>query len=367
VKKLSSVMCVALSVALLLPLGLAAQITITSSDILKPVGYYFEESGTDHGSHTVDTGSTGGPQTWDFTSYQTTYASLIEVVDKSTTPFGSEFPTSNFCLEFTDEGFEGENYQYTRVETGFWGFIGVGVVTMDTSFSQEYSSMAQIQLPISMGSSWLFELVYADTVMGFPSSVIERSHETVDAYGTMQVPVGSYEVLRVVAYDTTVISFGIPPFELADTTTYIGYTWYSDDPIFVAEVESQEDETNPNFTDAAWIEIVGQHGTGIGDTGGEVKTPRAFKLSQNMPNPFNPRTDISFTISEGAGGDTELSVFTLRGEKVKSIISGSKTPGIYTVSWDGRNDRGETLPSGIYLYRLTSGGESLTRKMVMAK
>ncbi len=366
-KKLSSVMGVALSVALLLPVGLAAQITITSSDILKPVGYHMDLSSTDYGSHTVDLGSTGGPQTWDFTSYQTPDSSSIEIVNTSSTPFASDFPTSNFCLEFMFAGMSEENFQYTRVESGFWGFLGFGLAAMDTSFVQHYDTMGQIPLPISMGSSWVLELAYTDTIMGFTSSTIDRSSETVDAYGTMQVPGGSYQVLRVAEYDTTITEFGIPPFVFSDTTTCIGYTWYSDDPIFVAEVESQEDETNPNFTDAAWIEIAGQHGTGIGDSGGEVKTPRAFRLSQNTPNPFNPRTDISFTISEDAGGDTELSVFTLRGEKVRSILSGSKTPGTYTVSWDGRNDRGEALPSGIYLYRLTSGGESMTRKMVMAK
>ncbi len=108
---------------------------------------------------------------------------------------------------------------------------------------------------------------------------------------------------------------------------------------------------------------------GVGDSGhgGGAVLPRAFSLSQNYPNPFNPSTTIRYEVPDGAGERVNLEIFDVRGRKVRTIVDGSKAPGRYSVQWNGRGDGGETLSSGVYLYRLTSGEFEQTRRMLLLK
>jgi hypothetical protein len=88
-------------------------------------------------------------------------------------------------------------------------------------------------------------------------------------------------------------------------------------------------------------------------------------LQQNAPNPFNPSTTIRFTLAEA--GDTELRVFNVRGQHVRHLVAGSLTAGDHSVVWDGRNDGGAPVPSGIYFYKLTSGAFEGLQRMVLLK
>lgn len=88
-------------------------------------------------------------------------------------------------------------------------------------------------------------------------------------------------------------------------------------------------------------------------------------LEQNHPNPFNPSTTISFYLS--SAGSVSLRIYDTRGRLVRSLIDDSKTSGAQTVDWDGTNDHGETVGSGIYFYRLQAGKEVFTRKMTLLK
>jgi flagellar hook assembly protein FlgD len=106
---------------------------------------------------------------------------------------------------------------------------------------------------------------------------------------------------------------------------------------------------------------------GIGGDETTERIPLAFGLEQNFPNPFNPQTRITFQVDESTAGQIEVSVYSLRGTRVRTLLSRHLDPGKYTVVWDGRNGRGEQLPSGVYFYRLTADGNSVTRKMVLAK
>jgi rhodanese-related sulfurtransferase len=96
--------------------------------------------------------------------------------------------------------------------------------------------------------------------------------------------------------------------------------------------------------------------------------PRAFSLSQNRPNPFNPVTAISYTVPETASAEyVSIKVFDIRGRLVRVLVDGIKTGGEYTVFWHGRDEAGRILPSGGYLYRMKSGDFTATRKMLLVK
>lgn len=93
--------------------------------------------------------------------------------------------------------------------------------------------------------------------------------------------------------------------------------------------------------------------------------PTGFVLDQNYPNPFNPTTTIRYTL--GNATDVELVIINVLGARVRTLISSAQAAGDHSVVWDGRNDAGVQVSSGIYFYRMSAAGATETRKMVMMK
>jgi hypothetical protein len=88
--------------------------------------------------------------------------------------------------------------------------------------------------------------------------------------------------------------------------------------------------------------------------------PSEFGLNQNYPNPFNPSTNISYTLPEKA--DVELSIFNMLGQKVATVINQTQDAGTYTINWQAGS-----VSSGVYIYRLTAGGNTFTKRMMLIK
>ena len=89
-------------------------------------------------------------------------------------------------------------------------------------------------------------------------------------------------------------------------------------------------------------------------------------LQQNNPNPFNPTTTISFYLPESA--HVTLNIFDVGGQRVRQLVSKAEAEGTHSVTWDGRNDVGAELSTGIYFYRLLVGGSTIdTKKMMLLK
>jgi len=101
--------------------------------------------------------------------------------------------------------------------------------------------------------------------------------------------------------------------------------------------------------------------------GAPAQLPKAFSLSQNSPNPFNPSTTISFAVAEGSNGKVSLKIYDLRGALIRTLIDEVRTPGTYQVFWDGTDNRGQATASGIYFYRMQAGDFVMTRKMVLLR
>jgi hypothetical protein len=97
--------------------------------------------------------------------------------------------------------------------------------------------------------------------------------------------------------------------------------------------------------------------------------PKTFGMLQNHPNPFNPSTTITFDLpgNNGEKHDVTLAIYDMRGRLVRMLIDSNLDAGSRQVQWDGRNDRGEPVSSGIYLYTLKAGDERFTRKMTLVK
>jgi hypothetical protein len=93
--------------------------------------------------------------------------------------------------------------------------------------------------------------------------------------------------------------------------------------------------------------------------------PSQTALMQNHPNPFNPTTTIEYSLD--AGGSVSLRVYDVSGRLVRTLVEGEKGPGAHAEVWNGRNDRGEAVSTGVYFYRLRAGEKVLTRKAVLLK
>lgn len=113
--------------------------------------------------------------------------------------------------------------------------------------------------------------------------------------------------------------------------------------------------------------LIGALGEGCAfPTGVEVPGSERLTLGQNRPNPFNPSTEIVFSLSEPA--NVSLAVYDLSGRRVRSLLREDTRPaGEYRVTWDGKDATGQALPTGVYFYRLETARESRTRKMTLLK
>jgi hypothetical protein len=93
--------------------------------------------------------------------------------------------------------------------------------------------------------------------------------------------------------------------------------------------------------------------------------PRSLAILGNTPNPFNPSTTISFSLPRS--GRAELAVYSATGQRVRTLLSDALSAGSHSVTWDGRDDSGKPVSSGLYFSRLTTGKQTATGKMLLMK
>lgn len=198
---------------------------------------------------------------------------------------------------------------------------------------------------------------------------------TVDAFGTLTIPGGSFEVLREkrTQYREVRMDAKINPLGWLDVTdqaiplgarglgvtTTIYYSFYNDtvkEPIAV--VNTGDDGLVP-------LEVSFRHAP-PGPPAGVAMLPTApARLAQNEPNQFNPRTTIRFELERA--GWVRCGVYDLRGRLVATLVDAQMEKGGHWVEWDGRGDGDLEVSSGVYLYRLEGEGWGVERKMVLAK
>ena len=91
--------------------------------------------------------------------------------------------------------------------------------------------------------------------------------------------------------------------------------------------------------------------------------PTDFALGQNYPNPFNPSTIIPYQIPTST--HVRLEVFNMLGQHLATLVDGERSAGVYTTQWDGTDAAGQAVGAGMYIYRLSSGGLTVSQRMVL--
>jgi hypothetical protein len=122
------------------------------------------------------------------------------------------------------------------------------------------------------------------------------------------------------------------------------------------------DPANPMVTIPTHV-VVDSTVTITGVTDDQV--PSVYRLHPNYPNPFNPTTTIRYDLP--APEDVHVVIYNVRGERVRVLVDEHQLAGRHEAGWDGRNSRGESVASGVYLYRIVAGEFVSTRKMTLLK
>jgi flagellar hook assembly protein FlgD len=116
------------------------------------------------------------------------------------------------------------------------------------------------------------------------------------------------------------------------------------------------------YFDDLTVQVIGNT-TGIAGT--KTGLPTTYELEPNYPNPFNPTTTISYGVPQP--GRVRLTIFNMLGQQIRSLIDMDRAAGRFTATWDGRDDAGIAVGSGVYFYRLVAGEAMMVRKMMMLK
>ena len=101
------------------------------------------------------------------------------------------------------------------------------------------------------------------------------------------------------------------------------------------------------------------------ETSDQASVPQAFSLAQNAPNPFNSNTVIRFALPQPS--QVELTIYNLLGQPVAVLVQGPSAAGTFSVRWDGRDQAGQAVTSGVYLYQLRAGDYTEVRKLLLLR
>ena len=97
-----------------------------------------------------------------------------------------------------------------------------------------------------------------------------------------------------------------------------------------------------------------------------IETPAVtYGLSQNIPNPFNPATLIEYQLAEP--GNVHIVIYNLLGQEIRTLVREEMAQGHYSVLWDGTNEMGNQVASGVYMYRMSAGDFTQTQRMMLLK
>jgi len=114
-----------------------------------------------------------------------------------------------------------------------------------------------------------------------------------------------------------------------------------------------------------WPEALEQWGTLSTESDDFAYTPSEFTLAQNYPNPFNPTTEISFTMDKAS--DVNLTIYNMLGQKVRVLENAYLSGGTHAYTWNGQDELGQSVSTGVYLYTLTNGNQTISKKMALMK
>ena len=262
-----------------------------------------------------------------------------------TDPFGfyriNGLPPGNYVVLAWAPGYVGEFYDNVRnwaqatpvtvVANTETGDINFGLATSPRGPYRIAGRLrrAATNAPVANG------VIYAFTADGQVASTVTNAD---GSYALDEMPAGSYKIMASTSESPTAFYGGTN----AENASSV-------------EVGNGQSAENVDFN------IEGT--TGVDDTEGVI--PSTYGLEQNYPNPFNPETTIRYQLA--GKSEVSLKVYNLLGQDVATLVNTTQEPGVYRVQWNGTNQLGQKVATGVYLFQLKAGDFIMTRKMVMMR
>ncbi len=343
-------------------LTLNAQIQITQSDVQNAFapGTSWATFSSDSLQTTMDVGVAGGSsQSWTVPTITWTQTLNTSNVLPANTPYASTFASANLAQYSAGEieGYQASFYEYYRLEGNalynLGSVIHVQDSGVDTTIYQMYEEIV-FPLPLTYGTVIPGSRDSTEIYPGFYN--ITTVTQTVDAFGTITFPFGTFDALRIKYVDQTEVYFNGSLINQYGSTSF---TWITKNGgMFEADLDTTT-LTSGNVTLYSANMTQFNAATSVEEKGKNV-SPTEFVLSQNYPNPFNPSTKISW--QSPVAGHQILKVYDVLGNEIATLVDEYKSAGIYEVSFDASR-----LSSGIYFYKLLAGNYVETKKMILLK
>ena len=327
------------------------QITITHSDYVDAW-----EPGSTHVNYATPIGEyvsvfvgtkSDAPQTWDFTDYTINQVGTGNSIEPSSAPVISEFPDANAVL-FTKSYPTGDTiiaWQYQRIDTDRLLLYGV---SDETSAILSYDPpVVQAMIPLAYGITWITQR--DSTVLFPPYYVITETTATVDAFGTLIIPSGSYDCLRLTLEQVgvTVTPFG------GDTTRSRSYHFYTKNMVELNILGITQEQFNETT-----IDVMGFNFSVPDNAGSAGETSLTNSAYYAYPNPFQHSTTIRYHLT--TPGEYSLKIYDYLGKEVRTFGLGSRPAGQNEFNFNA-----DGLPHGVYLCQLKSGLTMQNIKLVL--
>jgi len=341
------------------PVYLLSQIQITDQDVVKldqAVGIY--ENSTSFGL-TVDMKADGPNQAWDLSNLDmgdSVTFTRYEFVHTAGTGLEFYYPQCNYAhIESPIEDASWTLTSFIRLNPDSLQIVGCRDSSEAELNMHGHGGAYYYPVPLDYGTTWTS--VKIDT-FGINDVMIDTMYKTIDAYGTVKLPVGTFNCLRVKTITKEVTDWG--------TFWFIQYKFISKENLLLAIVQGMPDDTTHNFSDALYVQRFYSLTTDvIKGRSTQSQIPEAFHLRQNYPNPFNPSTKVAFDVP--AYGRVDLTVYNIQGERVKTLCSGTLYPGTYTAGWDATDFANHPVSSGVYFCQLRGHGVREVKRMLLLR
>ena len=249
-------------------------------------------------------------------------------------------------------------YEYLQLTPTFGNNLGQVVFSPLHIYYFRFDTVDTNPLPVVYGASRNYHEGYTiDLGSNMELRVDNYGSESIDAWGTVSITYGTFDCLRICRFDTiasTMLFNGIPI--SGDTTNHIIYDFLVENYGVAVHVLSNEDETNPNYTDASFLARLTDFSTGI------FESEDSFVNNVLLhPNPFSDYITVSYSLEKTSS--VTLEIFDISGRRVETMVDNTQIAGTHTVKWQGKNSLGVPVPDGIYFYSLTIDNISSTGKI----
>jgi hypothetical protein len=311
----------------------------------------------------VDIGAPG-ENTWDFENHPFHLEFELDVVDPGSTPASDLFSSATHALinQYDVGQNEATSYTYLIIEDGNYGEDGLYFIAEVSSSMSEVTIEIDppgniLQLPVNYQDSWTTTSTKITTteLNGAPISTTEAeetSSKLVDGFGTVVLPDGTTEeALRIKIEGERTIN--------GNTEEILSFMFITRSGASLTAVAADPDESDNGVIQTEQVNW--NYGNSAPSSVDKIEElANDFALSQNSPNPFNPTTNIQYSIPKAS--HVSLKVYDVLGNEVATLVNEELSSGVYNSKFVA-----STLSSGIYFYTLTANNFTATKKLMLVK